>query len=214
MKYSHIIWDFNGTILDDVSIGIESINMLLLRRGLKTIDSVDEYRRIFGFPIKDYYRRCGFDFSVDNYEDVLAPEWVCEYERLEKNARMCYGVENTLKRFSDSGIAQSIISASLTSMLISQIERLGIKDYFYRIVGCDDFYAYGKTQLCVDFVRENNADTLLLVGDSTHDYDVAKAAGIDCALICQGHMNRQTLELCGCPVFDNALEFSEYILNN
>ena len=57
MKYSHIIWDFNGTILDDVSIGIEAINMLLLRRGLKTIDSVDEYRRIFGFPIKDYYRR-------------------------------------------------------------------------------------------------------------------------------------------------------------
>ena len=213
MKYSHIIWDFNGTILDDVSIGIKAINILLSKRGLKTIDNVEEYRRIFGFPIKDYYRRCGFDFSVDNYEDVLAPEWVREYERLEKNARMCYGVLHALKLFSESAIKQSILSASLIDMLTSQIERLEINNYFYKIVGCDNFFAYGKTQLCVDFVRENHSDSLLLVGDSTHDYEVAKAAGIDCVLICQGHMSRQTLEQCGCPVFDNALEFSEYILN-
>ena len=71
MKYTHIIWDFNGTILDDVSIGIESVNIMLSRRKMKTIDSVEEYREIFGFPIKEYYKRCGFDFEAEDYETVL-----------------------------------------------------------------------------------------------------------------------------------------------
>ena len=62
MKYSHIIWDFNGTILNDVNTGIMSVNALLRDRGLKTLDSVDDYHKVFGFPIIDYYKRLGFDF--------------------------------------------------------------------------------------------------------------------------------------------------------
>ena len=37
MKYTDIIWDFNGTILDDVEAGIISVNKLLSSRGLPTI---------------------------------------------------------------------------------------------------------------------------------------------------------------------------------
>lgn len=212
MKYSHIIWDFNGTILDDVGIGIEAINSLLSRRGLKTIDSTDEYRKLFCFPIKDYYMRCGFDFEQDDYEQVLAPEWVAEYNKLEHRSQLCEGVYAALNSFRDRGIMQSIVSASLSQTLTRQVKRLKIQEYFDNIVGCDDFFAYGKTELCRKFVLDNPDQSFILVGDSTHDYDVASAAGIDCALICQGHMDRTTLEKCGCLLFDNALEFSEYIL--
>ena len=72
MKYSHIIWDFNGTIIDDVDIGINALNTLLRKYGYKEINDKDHYRSIFGFPIKDYYARAGFDFNVIDYE-TLAP---------------------------------------------------------------------------------------------------------------------------------------------
>lgn len=212
MKYTHIIWDFNGTILDDVEIGIEAINTLLSRRSLNTIDNIDEYRRLFCFPIKDYYLRCGFDFEQDDYEQVLAPEWVAEYNMLEYRSQLCRGVLAALKSFKDSCIKQSIVSASLSETLTKQTKRLNIQEYFDNIIGCDDFFAYGKTQLCRKFVLDNPDQSFILVGDTTHDFDVASAAGIDCALICQGHMDRATLEKCGCLVFDDALEFSDYVM--
>ena len=64
--HTHLIWDFNGTILQDMDLGIRCTNTMLTERGLPVIPSVEAYREIFGFPIDEYYRRLGFDF-------VLAP---------------------------------------------------------------------------------------------------------------------------------------------
>ena len=33
-KYEYVIWDFNGTILDDVEASMSSVNKLLVERGL------------------------------------------------------------------------------------------------------------------------------------------------------------------------------------
>ena len=70
MKYKYIIWDFNGTIIDDVEVGIKSVNPLLAARGLKTLDSLAEYQSVFTFPIKEYYRNLGFDFDAEPYEVI------------------------------------------------------------------------------------------------------------------------------------------------
>ena len=214
MKYTHIIWDFNGTILDDVSVGIDAINVMLSSRRMKTIDSIDEYRELFGFPIKDYYARVGFDFEIEDYEQVLAPEWVREYNLREGCAHMCDGVLDALRMFREIGVRQSIISASGIQMLESQIDRLGIKGFFDNIIGCDNYFAYGKSELCVQYVHSRPQDTFILIGDSTHDYDVATAAGVDCVLVLSGHMNRATLQQCGCPIYDNAYMAAKAIIND
>ncbi len=213
MKYTHVIWDFNGTILDDVGIGIESTNQLLRARNLPEIRDVEHYRSIFGFPIKEYYRRCGFNFSVDDYESVLAPQWVEEYNKREHKSSLCIGVHDALRLLQRAGIRQSILSASDSRMLYSQVRRLGIADYFEHIIGCDNFFAYGKTELCVDFVRLHPEQHFILLGDTTHDHEVACAAGIDCALVLTGHMNTQMLKATNAPLFENAMEFSKYITN-
>ena len=62
-RYSHVAWDFNGTVLDDVSIGITAVNRLLERRSLRIIESEEAYRELFDFPVIDYYKRLGFDFE-------------------------------------------------------------------------------------------------------------------------------------------------------
>ena len=57
MKYKTVIWDFNGTVLDDLDICIESVNTLLRARGIKELESREEYRSVFGFPIIKYYEK-------------------------------------------------------------------------------------------------------------------------------------------------------------
>ena len=44
---------------------------------------------------------------------------------------------------------------------------------------------------------------MLVIGDTTHDYETALAIGADCILFTGGHMNRETLEKCGCVLFDS-----------
>ncbi len=214
MKYTHIIWDFNGTILDDVKIGIDSVNVMLAKRDLPIIENEDKYREIFGFPIIDYYRRCGFDFSVDDYESVLAPEWVEEYNIRESTAPLCNGVKYALDKLKAAGITQSIVSASSSDMLKNQIERLNISDYFSDIIGCDNIYAYGKEAAMCSYVSRLCGESMLMVGDTTHDYEAAKAAGIDCVLLCCGHMSEKTLKETGCPVYTDAAALADDLLKN
>ena len=67
MKYTHIVWDFNGTLLDDIMAGIDAVNDMLSRRGIATIQSVEDYRELFCFPIIEYYAKLGFDFEKEDY---------------------------------------------------------------------------------------------------------------------------------------------------
>lgn len=200
MDYSHILWDFNGTLLDDVTIGIESINALLRRRGLKPLESKEEYQKHFRFPIEDYYRSVGFDFDKDPY-DLLAHEWVAEYRARERTAPLCQGAKEALEYIQSRALPQILFSATQKTMLCEQIEDLNIASYFTEILGSDNIYAEGKTALGVAWVQRAQPRRALLVGDTEHDADAAKAMGIDCVLIANGHRAAARLRATGCPVF-------------
>ena len=104
-RYTHLIWDFNGTILDDVDACIRSANRLLSAHALPPLASREKYRQCFGFPIIDYYRRLGFDFDKIPYE-VLAPEWVGYYMENVKGAALCQGVTEAFDRAAQKGLSQ------------------------------------------------------------------------------------------------------------
>ncbi len=211
--YSLVIWDFNGTLFDDLGIGIEAVNRLLLRRGLKKIESAEEYHKVFGFPIIEYYKRLGFDFEKESYE-LLAKEWVKEYTALESTAPLRSFVKELLMKISALGISQVILSASEKNMLVRQVEALGVREYFDEILGTEDIYAYGKEEMAKRWMANKNAESALVIGDTEHDADVAKKIGADCILICGGHQSKETLEKCGVPVVspEDAVKFIvEYI---
>ena len=190
-RYDCIIWDFNGTIFDDVEIGIESINVLLSARGLKTISGCDEYRKSFGFPIIDWYKRLGFDFETEDY-DVVANEWVAEYLSREKRAPVMDGVKELLEYFKANGIRQVIISASEITMLTRQLEFLGIRKYFDDVVGKNDVYASGKGEIAQKWRRENPG-YMVFIGDTDHDLETAEQIQADCILVASGHQSFERL---------------------
>ena len=185
MKYDLIIWDFNGTIANDIMIGIEAANVVLSKRGMKTIDSLEEYRKLFCFPIKKYYERLGFDFEKEPYE-VPADEWTAEYIKREEEITLNEGCEDVLKFAKERGIPQIIISSSEITMLKREVEMLGIYEYFDSILGKDDNYAHGKIEMAKEWAmgKEYRA---LFIGDSVHDLETANAIGADCILFTGGH---------------------------
>lgn len=210
--YTHVIWDFNGTLYDDVQTGVTSANRLLLAHGLPTIPSLDAYRALFGFPIVDYYKRLGFDFEKLPYAE-LAREWVGYYCEEERNANVFGDVPGALRRVREAGLCQLILSATELEMLRGQVERLGILSYFDTLLGLENIRAYSKEAVGVAWRRENPNAQAVMLGDTDHDAGVAAAMGIDCVLICRGHQNRATLEKQPCLfVADSAAEAVDRIL--
>lgn len=62
-----LIWDWNGTLLDDVRMCVKVMNILLDKYSLPSL-SYEKYREVFNFPVKDYYARLGFDFEIHPFE--------------------------------------------------------------------------------------------------------------------------------------------------
>ena len=192
MKYTCVIWDFNGTIFDDVQIGIESINTLLGRRGLPLISGKEEYQSGFMFPIVEWYKNMGFDFDKESY-DIVAEEWVKEYLSREHLAKLVSGVFEAINFFKNNGIKQVILSVAETSMLKRQLSELGIIDYFEEVIGLDNIKAAGKKDIAISWRKEHSDDKLLFIGDTDHDHQVAVAIDADCILVSAGHQSYERL---------------------
>ena len=210
MKYTHLFWDFNGTILSDMEAGMDSTNMMLAERGLPVIAGLEAYREIFDFPIKEYYRRLGFDFDSEPYE-VLAPKWVDIYNEKSKTACAVEGVENILDAVSKTEMKQVLFSATQREMLVRQLGELGLVEYFDEIIGLDNIHAESKLHLAQKWREEHPDAKILYVGDTVHDAENARILEADCLLFTGGHQSRRRLSLCSCPLIDSMEEVLKYI---
>lgn len=204
-NYTHIIWDFNGTIYNDVDACIKSANRLLSAYDLPLITSLQQYRSLFGFPIQDYYARMGFDFEKVPY-DVLAPEWMGYYFEYSANSTVYPDIPAVLDALHEKKMEQWILSATEVNMLRGQLEELEIFSRFDGILGLDNIHARSKKEIGVAWKRANPDIRALMIGDTDHDAEVAEAMGVDCVLVACGHQSRERLEKCNCIAVVDAVK--------
>ena len=198
-----IVWDWNGTLLDDVRICVNSINEMLLQRGIPQLDE-ETYRRIFGFPVRKYYEEAGFDFQQEPF-DVVAIRFIDLYRRHLHLCNLFPDVVNTLKLISDRKIPQYILSAMEQELLYHSLQEKGISRYFDFISGTSDHYADGKLVAAqrLQTIIAKAPSNILLIGDTMHDHEVAEEMGWQCFLVARGHQSLQRLPLTGRPVIEN-----------
>ena len=201
-NYNHLIWDWNGTLFDDVKLCSDIMNMLLTQESLPNI-SVQKYKSIFTFPVIDYYKLAGHKFEKKSFE-VLGKQFIDEYELRKNNCLLFPGVIDILTELRSKNINQYLLSAYEQNSLNKILEYFGIKNFFNQIVGLDNIYAGGKSHLAHNLaskIRSNgSAGKILLIGDTSHDYEVAKEINSECILISQGHQDEERLLKLNVPV--------------
>jgi phosphoglycolate phosphatase len=209
-RYTHVIWDWNGTLLDDVDLARRVVDAMLLRRGLPGLDRT-RYHEIFDIPITSYYERAGFDFGLDPFA-ALADEFHSRYGARWRGCGLRLGAEAALAALRAGGVEQSVLSASQQAKLDEQVDHFGLRAYFREVAGIDDHHAGGKQAQGRALMRELACDPrrVLLVGDTVHDYEVAEEVGVSCVLIANGHQPRSRLERSGAPVLDSLGELMRW----
>lgn len=197
MKYKHIIWDWNGTLVDDCKLCLDSFNISLKKRSLSSID-YQKYRSIFTFPIINVYKKAGFSFENESYEKISG-EFVSFYENNFHKVKLHNQVRESLERIISKGLSQSILSAGRQDLLNNWLKSYDISEYFFKIVGVQDQYASGKLDQGLSLKKDLsfNDNEILLIGDTLHDHEVAESLNIDCILIDHGHVSTNRLERTG-----------------
>jgi phosphoglycolate phosphatase len=199
-NYTHILWDWNGTMLDDAWLCVDVMNGMLKERRLP-LRTIEQYKEIFDFPVRDYYLKLGFDFDKEPFDDV-GMEFIIRYNKRHSETALHPDVHEVLSTFAAHGFIQYILSAREHNELISETKALGVFNYFERIRGLDDHYAHGKTDVGLLLVEEIGVakDKILFIGDTRHDAEVAAEIGIDCILIPNGHHSFARLQQLGVPM--------------
>lgn len=210
MKY--IIWDWNGTLLDDVPLCVDVMNGMLRRRGLPEL-TMKRYREIFTFPVENYYRAAGLDLLREPFTE-LAQEYIAQFNRRALDCGLRRGAVEALDALCDLGYRQLIVSASERRALAEQVDRRGVTGYFQAVLGIGDILAVTKDGVAREYLESNGipAGDAVFIGDTGHDWQVARGIGCRCVLVEGGHESRERLESTGAVVLSSLAEVPEKLM--
>tara|TARA_Y100001970_G_C14206095_1_gene844087 strand:+ start:569 stop:1234 length:666 start_codon:yes stop_codon:yes gene_type:complete len=209
-QYQHIIWDWNGTLLNDGWLFVDIMNSILIKRAMTPI-TLEKYREIFTFPVKNYYITLGFDLEKEPFEKC-GLEFIKEYKKRRYEAQLYPNVDSILERLLNIGITNSILSAQHQILLNDLTKYYNVQNYFNKIIGLDNHYADSKINNGINFINKVNIDpnNILLIGDTCHDYETAQKMGIDCILISNGHNSKARLKKTGGIIFNDINDFAKF----
>ena len=184
----YILWDWNGTLLDDTEAALATLNEMITVRSGQPI-GMEFYRDHFAFPVRPFYDKIGIVAHDEDEWNGIAHEYHEVYGRQPKKLNPL--AVTALEMAKEAGCRQSIVSALRQDLLEADMARNGVTKYFERICGSDNLDGASKLERARVLLRTLSetvpSDThFVLIGDALHDKEVADALGIDCILCAQG----------------------------
>ena len=212
MKYTHIIWDWNGTLLDDIGASLASVNDMLAMRGKPPIDA-DYYRECIGVPIIKFYEKV-FELEKEDYS-LIIKQYNEGYVRHLANCSLTEGALRAIKTFTEIGLKQAVVSSSNYDRIIEDMRKYGVYGSFAAVLGAGDYFAGSKVERAVEYLKKEGAESsaVLVVGDLEHDAEMAAELGADCVLLTSGHEHISRLKAAGVPLIDNLDELISLVNN-
>lgn len=189
----HVIWDWNGTLLEDVEHTVNINNQLLSEHGLPPI-SRSSYQDRFSFPVRNYYEELGFDFQREPFEN-LTHRFVDLFLKELHNLPVKPHMRQTLSRLQRAGVQQSVLSAADQESLDRMMLHYELQPYFTFVFGINNRQAGSKIGRGLELMAlsEIDAADTIMIGDTLHDLEVAEALGVEALLIADGHQSAQRL---------------------
>ena len=206
----HIVWDWNGTLFDDLDLVVQSVNHGLEGFGATPID-LDGYRSHYTRPVKLFYDRLiGRVISADEW---MAVDRVFHdaYRGALDQARLTADAADALTTVAAGGHTQSLLSMFPHLDLIPLVERLGISRFFDRIDGLaegspGDLKAGYLERHLRSLIAGEDPVSVVVIGDTPDDAIAASHVGARSILYDGGSHHRRDLEATGALVASTLVE--------
>ena len=214
----YIIWDWNGTLIDDVSAAVNALNRMLALRGVAPVTQ-DFYRAHFGFPVRPFYATVGLDLAHEDWGRICTDfhRFIAE----EPSQHLRPDARDALQCVLDHGGRQAILSALRQDLLLRDTAREGVQGFFDARFGVDNLDGATKLSRGHDLMTHLKANRLVIpdqplffIGDTLHDAEVGTALGATPILVEGGHQNGTRLHTVGHVVVPSLLAAVQHALAN
>ena len=137
----HVIWDWNGTLLDDAQICAEVLSTLCDDHGVPNLSLEDYQHRVY-FPLRECYEDLGFQLDDANWK-VLSANFLTRYEARRSQFVLREDARQVLQSLASAGLTQSILSAHMHDELMATLKHFEIDTFFTEVSGVRSNHGVG-----------------------------------------------------------------------
>ncbi|HKZ20463.1 MAG TPA: HAD family hydrolase [Acidimicrobiia bacterium] len=213
-----MVWDWNGTLFDDLHVVVASVNDGLAAMGAGPID-LDGYRSHYKRPVKLFYDKL-LDRELSGEEwNEIDRVFHDSYRRALVMAHLTEDARDALDQAARGGNTQSLLSMFPHPDLVPLVKKLGIEAYFDRIDGLAEGSPGDlKAQYLERHLRQLTAGEdprrVVVIGDTPDDATAARHVGARPILYDGGSHHRVDLEATGAAVVSSLRAAVELALGN
>ncbi|GGV13198.1 phosphatase [Streptomyces litmocidini] len=203
----HLVWDWNGTLLDDIDAVIGATNAAFAELGLASI-TLERYRELYTVPVPKFYERLMGRLPTDEEWTVMDGAFHRHYWVRAESCGLTAGAAELLAARQAAGATQSLLSLAPHAHLVPLVRRYGIAERFVRVDGRVDASTEGKSGHMVRHLAELGvpAERVVVIGDAADDALAAAFVGARAVLYTGGSHSRASLARVGVPVVDSLAE--------
>ncbi|MCS0636027.1 haloacid dehalogenase-like hydrolase [Streptomyces sp. LP05-1] len=213
--HAHLVWDWNGTLLDDIDTVIGATNAAFAELGMAPI-TLARYRELYCVPVPLFYERLMGRLPTGDEWLVMDEAFHRHYWSRAEACALAEGAAELLAARRAAGRTQSLLSLAPHEHLVPIVRRHGITEHFVRVDGRTGASTEGKAEHMVRHLRELgrvvDVERVVVIGDAADDARAAAHVGAKAVLYTGGSHSRASLEAVGVPVVDtltHAVEVAE-----
>ncbi|MCQ4084910.1 HAD hydrolase-like protein [Streptomyces sp. RB6PN25] len=205
---AHLVWDWNGTLLDDIEAVVGATNAAFAELGFEQI-TLDQYRELYCVPITRFYERLLGRIPTEAEWEHMDGTFHRHYTLQRAACALAEGADVLLTGWQAAGRSQSILSMYGHEELISLVRSFGIESRFVRVEGRTGPSGGSKIEHMVrhlDALEGVQARRTVVIGDAVDDATAAAHVGAHAVLYTGGSHSRSSLQRAGVPVVDSLAE--------
>jgi phosphoglycolate phosphatase-like HAD superfamily hydrolase len=200
----HLVWDWNGTLLDDRVLILDSIGSALRDAGFAAVPAA-RMRADFTRPLRAMFERLVRRPLTSDEWSLLEPTFRRNYQGRLPHASLVPGVREVLADVRSNGGRQSLVSLWDHAELVRVVRRHRLTEYFDEVTGRNGEERDDKGAMLMTLLhrRSLHPDDVVLIGDAHDDVSAADAAGVRAVIVVGASLEQVDANHCatrGVPV--------------
>lgn len=210
MTGTHVVWDWNGTLLDDLPIVVEAVNRSIGRLGAGPIDA-EMYRDHYTRPVRAFYDSLLGRTILDDEWGRLNDDFHRAYYELATGVGLTADAVEAIDLVEAMGWSQSLLSMSEHDWLGSIVSRLGLMSRMTAVDGLTGEMGGLKARYLEAHLRRLGVDgaSVVMIGDTPDDVAAARSVGGTPVLYHGGSHHLELLTTQDAPVAETLVEAVE-----
>ncbi len=202
MKYSAVIFDLDGTLLNTLEDLMDATNYALEQYGYP-IRTIDEIRNFIGNGARKLIERALPDGTENpDFEEILSVFRSYYTVHCEDKTHAYNGVKDLLQALKSAGCKIAIVS-NKPDNAVKELNQTHFHDFIQSAIGeKEGIQRKPAPDMVENALAELNAHKkeTVYIGDSDVDIQTAANAGLDCISVSWGFRDAEFLQRCGASI--------------